>query len=118
MGLGWLTLPSVFKSKRHDTGMSLPLTLTAPTGVTWTLEEAGITVNFIARLPGELAPKVKAAAVVTGPWTVRYDPVALDVDAIGTYDVEVEVIRSNGKKVTFPTEGFLSWVIEADLDNA
>lgn len=113
-----VALPSaVFKSKRHDTGVSPELTLSPPGGVTWNLQEAGITVTFIARLPTSQTPKIEAPAVVTGPWTIRYDPIATDVDTIGAYDVEVEVERSNGKKVTFPTENFLSWVIGVDLNN-
>lgn len=111
-------MPSVFKSKRNDTGVSPVLDLTAPLGTAWDLNEVGIAVKLIARLPTATAPKINSAAVVTGPWQIRYDPTALDVDTIGTYDVEVEVTRSNGKKVTFPTEGFLSWTILADLDNA
>jgi hypothetical protein len=112
-------MPSnVFKSKRHDTGISPEVTFTPPAGLTWDLTEAGIAAKFIARLPNAPNPKINGAAVVTGPWTVRYDPVPADVDAIGTYDVEVQITRSNGKKITLPTEGFLSWVIGTDLDNA
>jgi hypothetical protein len=111
-------LPEVFESKRHDTGISPELTFTPPAGVTWDLTEAGLTVKFIARLPDAPTPKINAAAVVTGPWTVRYDPTATDVDTIGAYDVEVQATRSNGKKFTMPTVGFLQWVIHPDLDNA
>jgi len=55
-------------------------------------------------------------------WTVRYDPVPADVDTIGAYDVEIEVIRPNGKKVTFPTDepsepGSLAWRIGTDLNH-
>ena len=109
---------NVFKSKRHDTGMSPQVTFTPPTGLTWDLEEAGITARFIARLPAATAPKITGTAVVTGPWSVRYDPGPEDVDTIGAYDVEVEITRANGRKLTFPTEGFLSWVIGTDLNNA
>jgi hypothetical protein len=108
----------IFKSKRHDTGMSPEMTFTPPAGVTWDLTEAGLTVKFIARLPDALAPKMNGTAVVTGPWTIRYDPTTTDVNTIGAYDVEVEITRSNGKKITLPTEGFLSWIISTDLDDA
>lgn len=111
-------MPDTFKSKRHDTGMSLPLTFTPPAGVDWNLQEAGIAVKFIARLPTAGAPKVAGAAVVTGAWSVRYDPTPTDVDTIGAYDVEAEVTRANGRKVTLPTVGYLQWVIGADLDDA
>lgn len=108
----------VFKIKRHDTGVSPVMTFTPPAGTTWDLSEAGIAVKFIARLPTANAPKINAAAVVTGPWTVRYDPLPVDVNEIGAYDVEVEIVRSNTKKITLPTEGFLSLVVAADLDDA
>lgn len=112
-------MPSqVFKSKRHDTAVSPQATFTPPVGLGWDLNEAGIIVTFIARLPDASVPKIKAAAVVVGPWTVRYDPIPTDVDTIGAYDVEVEVRRANGKKLTLPTENWLSWVIGPDLDNA
>lgn len=109
---------AVFKSKRHDTGVSPVVDLTAPVGTTWNLQEAGIAVQFIARLPSAQNPKMTGAAVVTGPWQCRYDPTDTDVNTIGAYDVEVEITRSNGKRITFPTEGYLSWVITADLDDA
>ncbi len=112
-------MPSaVFKSKRHDTGISPVIDFTPPAGLTWDLTEAGIAAKLIARLPDAASPKINAAAVVTGPWQVRYDPAALDVDTIGAYDIEVQITRSNGKKITLPTNGYLSWVVSADLDNA
>jgi hypothetical protein len=114
-------LPSqTFTSKRHDTAISLPLTFTPPPGLNWNLQSAGTTVKFIARLPqqGVTTPKIDKAAVVTGEWSVRFDPAAADVNEIGAYDVEVEVIRSDGRKVTLPTVGFLKWTIGPDLNNA
>lgn len=112
-------MPSnVFKSKRHDTGVSPEVVLTPPTGLTWDLQEAGIVARFIARTTNAPSPKINAAAVVTGPWTVRYDPIAADVNTIGNFDVEVEITRANGKKITLPTDGFLTWQITTDLDNA
>lgn len=112
-------MPSdVFKSKRHDTGISPEIILNPPAGLTWDLNEDGITAKFIARANNSPNPKINSAAVVTGPWTVRYDPTPNDVDAIGNFDVEVEITRSNGKKITLPTVGFLTWSISTDLDNA
>ena len=110
-------MPDVFKSKRHDDGVSPPLTFTPPAGVAWDLEEAGVTAKFIARLPSSPNPKMVGTAAVTGPWSVQYDPTPEDVDTIGAYDVEVEVTRANGKKITLPTVGYLQWVIAADLDD-
>lgn len=113
----------VFRSTRHDTGVSPELALTPPVGVTWDLTEPGITAKVVARLPTDPTPKINATGVVSGPWKVRYDPIPADVDTIGTYDVQVQVTRSNGKKITFPTvdpgePGSLTWRIGTDLDNS
>lgn len=108
----------IFKSKRHDTASSPKPTFTLPSDLGWNLSEAGITATFIARLPASTTPKISGAAVVIGPATVQYNPTAEDVDTIGTYDVEVEVVRANGKKLTLPTEGFLQWIIGPDLNNS
>lgn len=112
-------MPDVFRSKRHDTAVSPIIYLTPPEGVTWDLQAPGTVVRLIARLPepGSVV-KMNGVCVVLEPWTVRYDPTATDVNTIGAYDVEVQVTRADGKKVTFPTSKFLSWVIEPDLDNA
>jgi aryl-phospho-beta-D-glucosidase BglC (GH1 family) len=109
---------SVFYSKRHDTGTSPVCDFTPPIGTTWDLTENGLTAKFIARLPNATVAKIVGAAVVTGPWQVTYNPTTTDVDTIGAYDVEVQITRSNGKTLTFPTEGYLSWVINPDLDDA
>lgn len=113
----------LFKSKRHDTLSSPALTLTPPTGTTWNLQEAGVTAKLIARLAGQPTPKINGSCVVTGPWTVRYDPTATDVNTIGLYDVEIEVTRANGKKLTFPTDDpgepeALQWRIGTDLNDS
>lgn len=110
-------MPDTFTSKRHDDGISPTITFTPPVGIDWDLTEVGITATLIARLPDAAQPKFTGTAVVTGPWTVRYDPLPADVDTIGAYDVEVEITRSNGKKITLPTVDYLTWQIEADLDN-
>ena len=113
-------MPSTqFESKQYDTGTSLLITFTPPVGLTFDLLEAGMIAKFISRLPNSASPKVESLAVViTGAWQVRYDPVPADVNALGTFDVEVEFTRSNGKKVTMPTHGFLTWLIGPDLNNA
>jgi hypothetical protein len=111
-------LPDIFKSKRHDTAISPVVVLTPPAGIDWDLQTSGVTAKLIARLPGEASPKISRSVTVTGAWQVRFDPLAADVDTIGAYDVEVEATRADGKKITLPTEGYLSWVIGADLDDA
>lgn len=108
----------VFTSKRHDTAISPQLTFTPPPDLGWDLTEPGTVATLIARLPDSPTPKVNAPAIVVGPWTVRYDPIPADVNTIGAYDVEVQVVRPSGKKVTFPTEGYVTWRIVPDLDNS
>lgn len=109
----------VFTSKRHDTAVTAPLTLYPAEGVNWDLHEPGITVRLYARLPAPGSPlKMNGLCTVVGPWSITYTPTALDVDTIGAYDIEIEVRRADGRKVSFPTKGWLSWVIEPDLDNA
>lgn len=111
-------MPSTqFESKQYDTGVSLLISFTPPTGLAFDLLEAGMTAKFISRLPLTSLPKIESVAVITGAWQVRYDPIPTDVDTLGTFDVEVEFTRSNGKKVTMPTHGFLTWLIGPDLNN-
>lgn len=107
----------VFESKQYDTGSSPEVTFTPPIGTVWDLQEPGMVVTFIARLPGSASPKIEKLATVTGPWSVRFDPVAADVNALGTYDVEWECLRANMKKITLPTHGYLQWLIGPDLNN-
>lgn len=120
MGLEWGALPSnVFKSKRHDTAVSPSMTFTPPPSVEFTLlDPPGATAKFIARLPKATEPKINKTAVITGAWSVRFDPAPEDVDTIGAYDCEVEITFANGKKLSLPTEGFLSWVISTDLNDS
>lgn len=113
----------LFRSKRNDTGSRPVVDITPPVGATWTLQTASVSIKFIARLRDAPSPKMNAAPIVTGPWQIRYDPTASDVNTIGEYDVEIEVTPPDGKKVTFPTDdpgdpASLVWRIGTDLDGA
>ncbi len=113
-------MPSpIFKSKRHDDAVSPEITFTPPPGLGFDLTEPDMTAIFILRLPTAPNPKARKPCVITGPWSVRYDPDPEDVDTIGTYDVEVSFTRSNGKQFTLPTEKEknLKWIIDSDADN-
>ena len=117
------TLSKEFLSKRHDTAIRIPVTLTPPEGATWTLEDPGTTATFIARVRDATTPKVQGEMVITGPWTAYYEPVPLDVDTIALFDVEIEVFPGGGtKKITFPTDdpgtaNALTWRVGTDLNN-
>lgn len=114
----WVLASKVFKSKRHDTALSPSISFTPAQGLSFDLmSPAGATASLIARLPTQPEIKFKKPAVITGPWSVRYDPDPEDVAEIGSFDVEIEIILASGKKLTLPTEGYLSWVINPDLDN-
>jgi hypothetical protein len=117
-------LPSKeYLSKRHDTAIRIPVTLTPPANATWHLQTPGTTATFIARVRDATTPKVQGEMVITGEWTAYYEPTSTDVDTIGLFDVEVEVFPSGGpKKITFPTDdpgtaNALTWRIGTDLNN-
>lgn len=46
----------------------------------------------------------------------RYYPVAEDSASIGEIKVEVEMTTTEGKKITFPSRGYISLNIEPDLN--
>jgi hypothetical protein len=106
-----------FTLKRYDRLPSIQASLTYP-GAT-AVDLTGATVKFIMKLPAG-AVKVNAVAVVVTPASgiVRYDWLAIDTDVAGTYDAEWEVTFTGGKKQTFPTDGYLSVNVVADLDGA
>jgi hypothetical protein len=108
---------SDFSIKRHDRLPSIQATLTYPGSTPVDLTSS--TVKFIMKLPSG-AVKVNAAAVLVTPTSgvVRYDWLAIDTDVAGTYDGEWEVTFSSGKKQTFPTTGYHSIAVVADLDGA
>lgn len=101
--------------KQHDRLPSIAATLVdgndAPVDIT------GCVVWFVMALSGTV--KVNTiATIVSGPaGTVRYDWAAGDTDTVGTFNAEWEVIFPNGKAQTFPSDGYNTVAIIADLDN-
>lgn len=102
--------------KQHDRLPSVAVTLTdladAPADLT------SSTVKFVMGVAGG-TPKVTAAATIVAPTlgTVRYDWIAGDTDTPGTYSAEWQVTYANGKAQTFPSDGYNTIAIIADLDN-
>lgn len=108
-----------FNLKAHDVLPSIQAVLS--TGGQIVDLTTATAVTFIMRLTGSTgSPKVDAAATVVAPTggTVRYDWVGTDTDTAGNYQAEWQVTWPGGKKQTFPTIGYHSISIEADLDNA
>lgn len=85
------------------------------------LAAAGTRVSMILKLKGAIdtaAPKVNANAVIVdaSARTVRYDWVAGDTNASGTYEGEWEVIGADGRPETFPADSYFDVVIYDDKD--
>jgi hypothetical protein len=107
-----------FALKRHDLQPSIQATLYQG-GIPVDLTGAA-SVKFTMTLIGGSTPKVNAAAVVVSAASgvVRYDWVAADTDTIGDYYGEWQVLWTAGSKPqTFPSSGYHTISIQADLDN-
>lgn len=104
-----------FTLKANDRLPSIQATLSAD------LSPAGTACKFIMKTAAGSTVTVNAAAVIvsTGVTSVvRYDWLATDTAAPGSYLAEWEVTFSGGKKQTFPTLTFHTIDILADLDGA
>lgn len=107
--------------KQHDTLPSIQATfstLAGPTDLT-----AAVSIKFVMslRTPMGSTPKINAIATIVAPATsgvVQYDWIAADVDTIGEYSAEWQVIWPGNKKQTFPTETYHTISIIGDLDLA
>ena len=118
-------------SKRHDTKRVLETNI-GPAGLLTdrlaaTLADPATVVSCIVKAanadgqtPSSGTPKVNSPAeIVDAPsGHLRYSPVTADVDTSGTYLVEWEVVGPDGKPDTYPTDGYDTWLIVDDLDNA
>lgn len=61
---------------------------------------------------------INADQVGAGKGRVSYQWLALDVAAVGTFNVEVQVNWQDGTQLTFPNAGYDRFEIVADLDGA
>lgn len=77
-------------------------------------------VTFKMRLTGTTgAPAVTGAMTVTSAASgrVTYEWAAGDTDATGTYDVEFEILWSDGTIETVPNSGYATVIVTDDLDD-
>ncbi len=110
---------SAHMMKRHDLDPVLRVLVKQRNGKPFDL--TGYTqVRFIMRAAAGGTIKVNATAVIedAAAGAVRYDWITADTDTAGTYVGEIEAISAGSRKRTFPTRGYLSIVIEPDLNNA
>jgi len=99
-------------TKQHDTKIRFRDTPTID-GVPLTSGDlAGCTLSFLMK--GD-AKALKQPATINPDATFSYDPVATDVDTVGKYQQEWEVIFPNTKILTFPNNGYNIVKIIADL---
>lgn len=106
-------LPSPdFSLKVNDTGPAVTITCSYSDGTVQDLTgAAGTFAMWLEGNPTSL--KVNdAAATVIGTATagvIAYNWIAADTNAAGNYQGEFHVTLANGKKVTFPNNGYL-WI--------
>lgn len=105
--------------KRNDTGP--PITIACLDGNTPQNLTGATSAKFIM---GTIDASGVSTQKVTGTMTfdadrttgrVTYDWGVSDLNATGEYKAEVEITWSNGDKQTFPSEGYLSIIVVADV---
>lgn len=72
------------------------------------------TVKFLLRKPG-LSISQSATIVAAGAGTVKYQPTSADTAVVGKYRQEWEATFADGKKLTFPNDGYNIVMIEQDI---
>lgn len=84
------------------------------------LSHSGTTAVFNMRQSGGTAIAVnRGSAVITAPGTageVTYAWQAADTSTAGTYEAEIEILWSDGKAETFPSDSY--WAVEITDDIA
>ena len=106
-----------FNIKANDTLPKLRATLTYSDSST--VDLTGSTVQFVMRSENSVIPTVKSPATIitpTAPAVVEYEWVPVDTAAPDSYLGEFEVTFADLKVRTFPTEGYFTIDIVADLD--
>lgn len=99
-------------SKQHDTKITFRDTPTIDDVPILPADLAGCTVSFLLK---SADVSIKKPAVIGGDGTFSYDPVAADVQTVGKYQQEWELVYPSGKILTFPNNGYNVVKIIADL---
>lgn len=96
-----------FQIKRGDRLPTIQASLTDGSGAAVNLTDA--TVKFLMRPRTSATPTVNAAAAIVGTATagvVQYAWSAGDTDTAGEYLAEFEVTFLDGRKASFPSDGY------------
>lgn len=109
-------MSSSYFIKRNDTKGTIECNLLD--GDSTAADLTGATVKFLMRREGRSDAKVDAEASVVGDpaeGIVSYQWQAADTDTAGDYEAEFEVTFSDGRVATFPSDGYISVKVLADV---
>ena len=102
-------------TKQHDTKITFRDTPTIDGVPMLPADLVGCTLSFLLKDTAGLITAIKQTAVINGDGTFSYDPVAGDVDEVGKFQQEWELVFPSGKILTFPNDGYNIVKIIADL---
>jgi hypothetical protein len=101
-------------TKQHDTKITFVDTPTIDYVVVPPGDLAGCSLSFLLKnADGTIELKQPATIEVDG--TFSYDPLPTDVETVGKFQQEWEVVYPSGKILTFPNNGYNIVKIIADL---
>lgn len=106
---------TTFSLKQDDRLPAIEVTLRDGAGAAVDLSTA-TGVRFIMRRGTTVKVAAAATIVTAAAGRVKYDWQAGDTDTAGAYRCEWEVIFPTAKPMTFPSDGYDTVVITADLD--
>lgn len=97
------TMPEVIRLSNGDAALDLT---------------AASSVRLLIRAEGAASPKVNTVITPDTPLTlgqITWNPIPADVDTVGRFLGEIEIVWNTGKVQTIPDRGYDEWVFEADL---
>ena len=107
-------MSTTIKTKQHDTKLKFTDTPTIDGVVVPAVDLASCTLSFIMK-SDDPAISIKQDADIELDGTFSYEPVASDVETIGKFRQEWEVVYPGNKILTFPNDGYNTVKIIADL---